>query len=603
MEFDHSGKWLEAQSTGIDITQAKAAEEKLAESEARYRNLAELAPAMLWVADAAGTNVDHTRKWLDYTGQTREQALGNGWKNIIHPGDIQRVGECWSECLSTGKDFAIEYRIRRASDGAYRWHLVEAKLQRDEQGKPHKWFGACIDIEKRKQAEAALHKSELRYRTLVHAASAVTWSCPPSGLHIEAQPEWMDFSGQTAEEMLGDGWTKAVHPEDCAIAAERWSSAVARAVPFVSEHRLRRKDGEWRWMSIHAAPIGDTRGQIVEWFGMNFDITDRKQQEERIKLLLREINHRAKNMLSLVLAIARQTAAVSPKQFVDRFSERVHSLAASQDLLVRGEWGGVRLHELVQSQLAHFKDLIGTRIELKGPSLMVMASPAEFLGMVIHELATNAGKYGALSGAEGRVRIAWDVKRDGADAETFSMSWREEGGPPIVPPSRNGFGSAVIGPLAESRLGANVDLEFAKTGVSWCLQCPAGGLVEGRPYAQLAETATSNDTVVDGSRPRVLVVEDEPLVALDIAQVLRDADFEVLGPVRSVAPALSLIEESGCDAAVLDINLGGETSEPIAWKLLAKGIRFVTLSAIRVRSILRCSAVLPLWRSRFNRTF
>ncbi len=143
------------------------------------------------------------------------------------------------------------------------------------------------------QVEAALRKSELRFRTLVGAVSAITWSCPSSGLHVEPQPEWMAFTGQSAEEMLGDGWNSAVHPEDRAAALLKWREAVARAEPYASELRVRRHDGEWRWMSVRAAPIRDAGGAIVEWFGMNIDITEQKnaaialrESEERFRLFM-----------------------------------------------------------------------------------------------------------------------------------------------------------------------------------------------------------------------------------------------------------------------------------------------------------------------------
>ena len=143
------------------------------------------------------------------------------------------------------------------------------------------------------QVEAALRKSELRFRTLVGAVSAITWSCPSSGLHVEPQPEWMAFTGQTAEEMLGDGWNRAVHPEDRAAASSEWREAVARGEPYAGEMRVRRHDGEWRWMSVTAAPIRDAGGEIAEWFGMCIDITEQKnaanalrESEERFRLFM-----------------------------------------------------------------------------------------------------------------------------------------------------------------------------------------------------------------------------------------------------------------------------------------------------------------------------
>jgi CheY-like chemotaxis protein len=224
------------------------------------------------------------------------------------------------------------------------------------------------------------------------------------------------------------------------------------------------------------------------------------------------------------------------------------------------------------------KIFIGTRIEIKGPPLLILASAAQTIGMAMHELAANVGKYGALSGDHGRVEIAWTVGRNGADEDAFTMSWCERGGPPVTAPPRKGFGSTVINTLAEQSLDGKVDLEFKETGLSWRMRCPGAQVIDRATAVRPAERTASVRSPGISQRPRILVVEDEPLVALEIAQVLEDGEFDVLGPARLVAPALALIEEAGCDAAVLDINLGGETSEAVARKLLLNGTQFVTLS-------------------------
>ena len=140
----------------MDITERKEAEAKLSASEARYRELAEAVPAMLWTADPAGVTTDHNRRWFEFTGQTPEQARGDGWRDIIHPDDFPCVSEAWNRCVQTGEAYAIEYRIRRAADQIYRWHSVQARLRRDEAGQPLGWFGTCVDIHDLKCAEAAL---------------------------------------------------------------------------------------------------------------------------------------------------------------------------------------------------------------------------------------------------------------------------------------------------------------------------------------------------------------------------------------------------------------------------------------------------------------
>src|SRR5262249_29219371 len=177
---------------------------------------------------------------------------------------------------------------------------------------------------------------------------------------------------------------------------------------------------------------------------------------EKEHLLMREINHRSKNMLSVVDAIAHQTAARNAEDFVERFSDRIQALSANQDLLVRNEWSGVEIADLVRVQLAHFVDLVGSRIAIGGPELRLNPASAQAIGLALHELATNAGKYGSLSTDRGRVNVCWRI-----DGDTLTMSWTERGGPSVSPPERRGFGTVVIGTMAERSVGGSVALEYA----------------------------------------------------------------------------------------------------------------------------------------------
>jgi two-component sensor histidine kinase len=181
------------------------------------------------------------------------------------------------------------------------------------------------------------------------------------------------------------------------------------------------------------------------------DIAERKAHEEHVNLLTREVNHRAKNMLSVVSAIARQTATKNPEHFVERFSERIRALSVGQDLLIRNEWKGVDIEDLVRSQLAPSADIIGSRIALRGPKLRLKPAATQAVGLALHELATNAGKYRALSTNNGRVEIWWQ-----ATARLLIMSWTENGGPPVVVPTRRGFGSTVLNTMAKHSLGGEV---------------------------------------------------------------------------------------------------------------------------------------------------
>ncbi len=238
----------------------------------------------------------------------------------------------------------------------------------------------------------------------------------------------------------------------------------------------RRRDGDTIDVSLTISLVRDEDGKAVGSSLIARDITERKQREEREHLLMREINHRAKNMLSVVDAIARQTATRDPEHFVDRFSKRIQALSANQDLLIRNAWHGVQIEDLVRAQLAPFADLFASRIVLYGPRLRLNAAAAQAIGLAFHELSTNAGKYGALSTDAGCVDVAWDA----ADG-TFRLSWIEREGPPVRPPERRGFGTTVMEAMAESSVDGAVELDYAPSGLVWRLTCRAANVLESLP--------------------------------------------------------------------------------------------------------------------------
>jgi two-component sensor histidine kinase len=246
--------------------------------------------------------------------------------------------------------------------------------------------------------------------------------------------------------------------------------------PYANEYRIQRRDGKVRWVEVLARAyfegVGPER-RAVNFVGTAADITERKEREEKEHLLMREINHRAKNMLSVVEAIARQTAARSPGDFIEDFSDRIQALSANQDLLVRNEWKGVEIEDLVRAQLSHFADLIGFRIAVQGPNLRLNPAAAQAIGLALHELATNAGKYGALSTEYGHVDVGW-----GTDGTTFKISWTERGGPLVCAPGLRGFGTIVMEAMVERSVDGTVKLDYAPSGVTWRLTCPAANALE-----------------------------------------------------------------------------------------------------------------------------
>ncbi|HKD31753.1 MAG TPA: PAS domain S-box protein [Xanthobacteraceae bacterium] len=238
-----------------------------------------------------------------------------------------------------------------------------------------------------------------------------------------------------------------------------------------------RADGSEFPVDIMLSPIEIEQQRMV--LAVVRDITERKRAEAQVKLLMSEVNHRAKNILSVVQALAHQTDATSSQEFISRFDERIHSPSASHDLLVKSEWRNVPFAELVRAQLAHFGGLLESRIVVRGPDLRITSAAAQVIGMALHELATNAAKYGALSTPGGCVEIVWSLEEDGAGGHRFTMEWIESGGPTVVTPTRRGFGWTVLCQMTNASLEADVTLEYAPTGVVWHLECPADRVREG----------------------------------------------------------------------------------------------------------------------------
>ena len=208
------------------------------------------------------------------------------------------------------------------------------------------------------------------------------------------------------------------------------------------------------------------------------DITERKRAEEEVRLLMHEVNHRANNLLAVVQAIARQTVdSGDPRTYAERLSQRISGIAASNNLLVSGNWSGVALKRLVESQLAPFAEA-GARLSIEGPAVKLAPSAAQAVGMALHELATNAAKHGALSTEAGRIRIAWSLSGESDDDRIFSMGWSEHEGPPVEPPTRRGFGITVVERMVSGTLGGQAKLEFAPRGIIWTFACPAHQAIE-----------------------------------------------------------------------------------------------------------------------------
>ena len=264
------------------------------------------------------------------------------------------------------------------------------------------------------------------------------------------------------------------HPDDAPRVVQGYEQAMARGDDvYESEYRIiRPSDGQVRWIFGRGRLVRGRDGKPVRYSGVDIDVTERKQSEEHVRRLMQELGHRANNLLAVVQAMAQHIAdSGDGRDFVQRFTQRLSALAASNNLLVSGKWQGVELAKLVASQLAPFGP--AGRVDASGPPLRLKPQAAQAIGMALHELATNAAKYGALSTASGTVTVDWRLEQD-----RFIIDWRERGGPAVAPPRRTGFGHTVMAQMSEQTLTGEVSLDFAPQGVRWRLVCPASNALE-----------------------------------------------------------------------------------------------------------------------------
>jgi PAS domain S-box-containing protein len=326
------------------------------------------------------------------------------------------------------------------------------------------------DVTERKQHEEKVRISEIRYRRLFEAAhDGILIVDPRTREIIDANPYMTQMLGYPHDQLIGRELFEIGLLKD-EVASQEMVRRLMRDHEVRYENLpLKSRDGRQQEVEIVANLYDENDHPVIQ---CNIrDITERKRSEEHVKLLIAEVNHRAKNLLAVVQAVTHLTSKYgNPATFSKRLSDRIDGLAAGQDLLVKNQWQGVEISELVIAQLAHFEDLIGKRVLIEGPRARLTTAAAQGIGMALHELATNAVKYGALSNLKGEVRIAWQITNSTKPA--FSMSWLEDGGPKVATPIRKGFGQIVIGRMAQAAVGGVTEIAFRECGVAWYLNAP-----------------------------------------------------------------------------------------------------------------------------------
>lgn len=490
--LDGSGAVRGVVGVSRDVKAQREAERRLAEQKALLEAIGASSPDLIFAKDRNLRMIYANPATLDYLGKTANEVLGHVSEELTsdrgagesHSSNDRQVMESgvtavFDEAATLPNGRNVIYRSRKSP-------------LRDASGRIIGTVGVAVEITETRAIEAALRESEERLAAALNAGQLGVFDHDPASGATKWDAKLREIWGVGEEEIITRAiFQGGIHPEDWPAV----ENAIAEAMKADGDGRYRaeyrvtnRRHGGTRWVQAEGNMMF-RNGAPVRFVGTVQDITERKRSELQIHMLMREVNHRSKNLLAVVQAIANQTSIKSdPRTFARRFTERLQGLAASHDLLVNNAWQGIDLAELVGSQLAHFRDLVRKRILFDGPDMRITPAAAQALGMALHELATNAGKYGALSGENGDVTISWQVENT-QEPPLFRMTWVESGGPPVTAPAQKGFGTRLLAEMTELALQGKVHVDYAKSGFTWAVETDAGKIIEtGRKIDQEGQT-------------------------------------------------------------------------------------------------------------------
>ena len=471
------GRPLNIIGTAVDISASKVADLRLRQSQERFRGFAEHSSDTLWISDAEGRSLDYlSPAFTRMFGESRDAVLSDlaRWRALAHPDDRGAVRRSAARVMA-GEAAAVEhYRVIRPVDGALRWIRDTAFAIRDEDGARLHVAGVAQDITDIAQAQAELAGSEHRFRTLVENVPLFVWRAGRDGW-TWCSPQWQDYTGQTPEQSRTWGWMAAVHPEDRAGVRDAFL-ATDPTGGLACEHRIRRaSDGVYRWHQARCVPVLGAAepegrgGAVLEWLGTTTDIDDLKRLQGQQQVLLAELQHRTRNLLAVVRSIANRSFSALPGR--REFDTRLAAIGRVQGFLSRKRGWSVSIEELIRAELdAHVEGDLG-RVSLDGPRLDLPGTIVQPLALALHELFTNAVKYGAFVHPEGRLSVTWAIAQ-GSGENRVVLDWREWGVAIAEQPLRQGYGRELIERALPYQLRAETRLTFTPDGVHCTLAVP-----------------------------------------------------------------------------------------------------------------------------------
>ena len=532
---------------------------RLADREQRLESIVNTADDGILVVDSAGV-IDSmnpaAERMFGYgqgggTGQVASSVLFPVGRETLHEAIDQNKAVMARRC--DGSEFAAQ--VSRASWTNRDGEVFNTKIVRD--------------LTATNRAAAELIDREERYRAIVETAVDGIIVIDSGGVIQSFNAAADRMFGFDIGEAIGSPVTILMHENDAAghdaaiLRHEKTGENVILGTSGVTVE-ARRKDGSS--FPAHLA--------IAEWFvagerfytGIMRDLTVQKASEDARDILAREVDHRAKNALAVVQSLVRLTRASTVKEFIDAVSGRIEALARAHSLLSQGNWSGVALIQIAEDELAVAAK--GSDVTISGPSVRLNPDAVQPISMLFHELSTNAFKYGALRSPEGMVTVSWVISN-----QHLVISWIEKGVEPIREPETSGFGSRMMKQVVTKQLEGTLEYDWRPEGLCATVALPSrcfmrtGNTPKAKPPVALVEPMA-------GDGRRVLIVEDNALISMELEASLESNGYNVVGRANSVVEALAVIATTDIDVAVLDVDLGGEQSFPIADVLLAKGVPY-----------------------------
>lgn len=444
-----------------------------------FRLIADNMPALCWMARSDGYIFWYNRRWHDYCGTTPQAMEGWGWQSVHDPAELPGVMERWQQSIASGQPFEMLFPIR-GSDAVFRRFLTRIVPVTNEAGEVVRWLGTNVEVESQLNAEAALEVSEAKLQVLTDAMPQMVWSTLPDGYHDYFNARWYEFTGVPYGSTDGEGWNGVFHAEDQERAWGLWQHSLKTGEPYEIEYRLRHHSGVYRWILGRALPVRNVHGSITRWIGTCTDIDEAKRNAALGELVSRELSHRIKNIFAVIAGLIGISSPKSPDAaaYAKEVSGRIAALGRAHNFArphgpesaILQNFGG--LHGLLAELMSPYDHAEGRRYAISGQDVAVGDRSATPLALLIHELATNAVKYGALSEGKGRVAITTDVRDD-----QVVIIWAETDGPPVSnPPAQTGFGTQLSDISIVSQLGGALDRAWDPEGLKVTISIPKAHL-------------------------------------------------------------------------------------------------------------------------------